>query len=145
MPTRKPLAKSQYEALSAFRYALRTFLRFSEDAAAAAGVTPQQHQALLAVKGFPGRDHVSVRELADRLQIRHHSAVGLIDRLVAEKLVIRTPSPEDRRQVHIRLTPRGEKVLETLSAAHREQLRRIGPEISLLLQRLGKAESHATY
>jgi DNA-binding MarR family transcriptional regulator len=87
---------------------------------------------------------VDVRELADRLQIRHHSAVGLIDRLVAEKLVSRAPSPEDRRRVWVRLTPRGEKVLAGLASAHREQLRRIGPEISLLLQRLGKTDSGAT-
>ena len=141
MPARKTLSKSQYETLSAFRFALRKFLRFSEDAASGAGITPQQHQALLAIKGFPGRDHVSVRELSDRLQIRHHSAVGLIDRLVSEKLVTRGSSPEDRRRVHVRLTPRGEKMLEGLAAAHREQLRRIGPEISSLLQRLGKGDS----
>jgi DNA-binding MarR family transcriptional regulator len=144
MPSAKPLSKSQYETLAALRFSLRKFLRFSEDAAVGTGITPQQHQALLAIKGFPGRDEVDVRELADRLQIRHHSAVGLIDRLVVEKLVARTPSSEDRRRVRIRLTSRGEKVLSGLAAAHREQLRRIGPEISLLLQRLGKADSDAT-
>ncbi|MEO6753630.1 MAG: helix-turn-helix domain-containing protein, partial [Chthoniobacteraceae bacterium] len=84
MAARKRLSKSQYEVLAAFRFALRRFLRFSEDAATAAGITPQQHQALLAIKGFPARDRVTVGELAERLQIRHHSAVGLIDRLVAE-------------------------------------------------------------
>jgi DNA-binding MarR family transcriptional regulator len=141
MPDRKPLSKTQYENLAAFRFALRRFLRFSEDAATAEGITPQQHQALLAVKGFPGRDHVSVSELAERLQIRHHSAVGLIDRLVTEKLVLREPSPDDRRSVHIRLTARGEKMLAGLVAAHREQLRHFGPEITLLLQRIGKADS----
>ena len=82
MSMRKPITKSQYENLAAFRFALRKFLRFSEDAAGAAGLTPQQHQALLAIKGFPGRDHVTVGELAERLQIKPHSAVGLIDRLV---------------------------------------------------------------
>jgi DNA-binding MarR family transcriptional regulator len=141
MPARKPLSKSQYETLAAFRFALRRFLRFSEDAAASAGITPRQHQALLAIKGFPGRDHVSVSELADRLQIKHHSAVGLLDRLVAEKLVSRRASPEDRRRVHIRLTARGEKILGDLVAEHREQLRHIGTEISQLLQRLGKSGS----
>jgi DNA-binding MarR family transcriptional regulator len=144
MPSSKPLSKSQYENLASFRFALRKFLRFSEDAAHNTGITPQQHQALLAIKGFPGREHVDVRELAERLQVRHHSAVGLIDRLAAEKLVARTPSPEDRRRVQIRLTSRGEKVLAKLAAAHREQLRRIGPELSLLLQRLGKSDSGAT-
>src|SRR4051794_29460836 len=114
MPARKTLSKSEYEALAAFRFALRKFLRFSEDAAASTGITPQQHQALLAIKGFPRRDHVTVRELAERLQIKQHSAVGLIDRLVVEKLVARAISPADRRLVHVRLTGHGEKVLEEL-------------------------------
>ncbi len=136
----KKLSKAQYELLASFRFALRQFLRFSEDAAQASGLTPQQHQALLAIKGFPGRDRVTVGELAKRLQIVHHSAVGLIDRLVSEKLVARETSAEDRRRVFIALTKRGEDVLETLSSAHREQLRRIGPEIGALLTRLGNLE-----
>jgi DNA-binding MarR family transcriptional regulator len=140
MSASTPLSKQQYETLASFRFALRQFLRFSEDAANAAGCLPQQYQALLAIKGFPGRDYVTVRELADRLHIKHHSAVGLIDRLVAEKFVTRGPSPEDGRRVHVRLTVRGQRVLEKLASAHREQLRRIGPEISQLLQRLGKAD-----
>jgi DNA-binding MarR family transcriptional regulator len=132
--------KSQYEMLAAFRYALRRFLRFSEGAAEAAGITAQQHQALLAIKGFPARDKITVGELAERLQLRHHSVVGLIDRLVAEKLVAREPSVEDRRQVLVQLTRRGEAVLEKLASVHREQLKRIGPEISDLLERLGSTE-----
>jgi DNA-binding MarR family transcriptional regulator len=134
------LSNSQYETLAAFRYALRQFIHFSDEAAQAAGITPQQHQALLAIKGFPGRDSVTVGELAERLQLRHHSAVGLIDRLVAEKLVTREPSAEDRRHVLIQLTIRGEKILEKLTSAHRAQLKRIGPEISQLLERLGQNE-----
>ena len=126
--------------LAAFRFSLRQFLKFSEDAAQGAGVTPQQHQALLAIKGFPGRDQVTVGELAERLQVAHHSAVGLIDRLVVEDLVVRKPSEEDRRRVFIALTKHGEDVLENLSSAHREQLRRIGPEIRQLLERLGNGE-----
>ena len=133
MARSKQLDKAQYEALAAFRYALRKFLRFSESAAQAAGITPQQHQALLAIKGFPGRDRVTVGELAERLQLRHHSVVGLIDRLVLEKLVSRAPSQTDRRQVLIALTRGGEATLEKLSALHREQLQRIGPELSRLL------------
>ncbi len=136
----RQIDKSQYETLAAFRYALRRFLRFSEGAAEAAGITAQQHQALLAIKGFPARDKITVGELAERLQLRHHSAVGLIDRLVAEKLVAREPSVEDRRQVLIQLTRRGEEVLEKLASVHREQLKRIGPEISQLLGRLGRTE-----
>jgi DNA-binding MarR family transcriptional regulator len=137
MTRAKKLHKAQYETLAAFRYALRKFIHFSETAAQAAGVTPQQHQALLAIKGFPGRDQVTVGELAERLQLRHHSTVGLIDRLVAEKLAVRAPSSDDRRQVMIRLTRRGGKTLEGLSNIHRTQLKRLGPELGLLLERLG--------
>jgi DNA-binding MarR family transcriptional regulator len=136
----RKLHKAQYETLAAFRYELRRFLHFSETAAQAAGITPQWHQALLAVKGFPGRDQVTVGELAERLQLRHHSVVGLIDRLVAEKLVVRKPSAEDRRQVLIQLTGLGEKTLEKLSSLHHEQLKRIGPELSRLLERLNSDE-----
>jgi DNA-binding MarR family transcriptional regulator len=136
MTQSKKLHKAQYETLAAFRYELRRFLHFSESAAQASGITPQRHQALLAIKGFPGRDQVTVGELAERLQLRHHSAVGLIDRLVTEKLVVRKSSMEDRRQVLIQLTASGEKTLERLSALHHEQLKQIGPELSRLLERL---------
>jgi DNA-binding MarR family transcriptional regulator len=137
--TKQP-SKSQYELLAAFRYALRQFLHFSEAAARAAGITPQQHQALLAVKGFPGRDCVTVGELAERLQLRHHSAVGLVDRMVAEKLVARAPSAQDRRQVYVQLTTRGHNVVERLSSAHSEQLKRIGPELILRLKQLAEVD-----
>lgn len=137
MAARKKLSQTQYENLAAFRYALRQFLRFSEEEAHRAGVTPQQHQALLAIKGFPGRETVTVGELAERLQLRHHSAVELVDRLMDLKLVARETSERDRRQVWVRVTPQGEQVLDQLSAPHEEQLRRIGPELRSLLQRLG--------
>lgn len=130
------LRKTQYETLAAFRYTLRKFIHFSETAAHAIGITPQQHQALLAIKGFPGRDQVTISELAERLQLRHHSAVGLVDRLVTEKLVARVPSEKDRRQVFIQLTSRGRKTLENLSAMHHKQLKQLGPEFSLLFERL---------
>jgi DNA-binding MarR family transcriptional regulator len=131
------LSKAEYETLAAFRYALRQFLRFSEESARAVGVEPQQHQALLAVKGFPGRDRITISELAERLQIRHHSAVGMVDRLVAHGLLAREPAASDRRQVYIALTERGETVLEQLTAAHKQELRRLGPELRALLDRLG--------
>jgi DNA-binding MarR family transcriptional regulator len=136
----KPLRKGQYESLAAFRYALRTFLHFSEEAAHEVGLTPQQHQALLAIKGFPGRDRITISELAERLRVRHHSAVGLIDRLVAENLVLRKPSPDDGRQVYVTLSKRGEKMLEKLSATHRDQLKLIGPELAALIARLSANE-----
>lgn len=138
--SKKKISKAQYEVLASFRFALRKFLRFSEDAAHASGLTPQQHQALLAIKGYPGRDRVTIGELADRLQVAHHSAVGLVDRLTKEKLVARETSDSDRRQVFVTLTARGEEVLEALAWAHREQLRRISPEISSLLKLLGEPE-----
>ena len=132
------LLKAQYEALADFRYSLRQFIRFSEKAAQAAGITAQQHQALLAIKGFPGRDSVTVGELAERLQLRHHSTVGLVDRLAAENLVARAASEEDRRRVFIRLTSRGENMLAKLSSAHSQQLRKMGPGLSRLLKQLAR-------
>jgi DNA-binding MarR family transcriptional regulator len=130
------LAHADYEALAAFRHALRRFLNFSGLAARSAGVSPQQHQALLAIKGFPGRRPASVGELAARMELRHHSAVGLVDRLVRRLLVRRVPDPVDRRCVRLHLTRRGDALLRRLSAAHREELRRIGPGLRRILNRL---------
>ncbi len=130
----KQVTQAEYEMLAAFRYSLRQFLRFSEDAAHSVGLAPQQHQALLAIKACPQR--MIIGDLAERLQIRHHSAVGLADRLAAKNLVRRRPNPGDRRQAYLTLTRQGEELLEKLSAAHKEQLRRIGPEIQSLLERL---------
>jgi DNA-binding MarR family transcriptional regulator len=132
------LSKAEYELLATFRYALRQFLRFSEEAARAAGIEPQQHQALLAIKGFPERDQITISELADRLQIRHHSAVGLVDRLVAHGLLAREPATGDRRQVYVGLTALGEALLEQLTAAHKQELRRLGPELRMLLGHLSE-------
>src|SRR5512141_1167992 len=108
MVRRQSTSKADYEILAEFRYALRRFLRFSESAAQELGLTPQQHQALLAIKGFPGRERVTIGELAERLQIRHHSAVGLANRLEAEKLIERSATSEDRRKVFISLTAHGD-------------------------------------
>ncbi|HXH29123.1 MAG TPA: MarR family transcriptional regulator, partial [Candidatus Polarisedimenticolia bacterium] len=106
-----PVGHDEHRLLASFRYSLRLFLRFSEEAARRCGLTPQQHQALLAVKGFPGRDRVTVSELAERLQVRHHSAVGLVDRLSARGLVARRSASEDRRRVYVEVTPRGSALL----------------------------------
>ena len=130
------VTKTEYETLADLRYSLRQFLHFSEEAAHQAGITPQQHQALLAIKGFRETKDIGVGELAERLQVRHHSAVGLVDRLVSKGLVIRKHPAADRRQVHLALTGRGRRTLEKLSAAHKEQLRRVGPHIESLLKRL---------
>jgi DNA-binding MarR family transcriptional regulator len=126
-----------FELLAAFRYALRQFLRFSEQAARSQGLTPQQHQALLAVRGFPG-GQITIGELAERLQIRHHSAVGMVDRLTAMGLATRAPAAEDRRKVHIVLSARGAKTLDALAAVHRDELRRLGPQLRTLMDQIGR-------
>lgn len=127
------ITKAHYESLASLRHALRRFLGFSQDAAKQAGVMPQQHQALLAIKGFPGRDYASIAELAERLQLRHHSVVGLVDRLVSRQLLRRTVSTADRRRVELRLTAKGEKIIQRLSALHLRELRQHGPELHRLL------------
>ena len=133
---RPAIPKSQYEALAALRYGLRRFTNFSEGAARGSGLTPQQHQALLAIKGFPGRDFVSIAELAERLQLRHHSTIGLVDRLARDGLLRRTPSAVDRRRVELRVTARGERVLAKLAATHLRELRQLGPELHRLIGRI---------
>lgn len=130
---RKKITKTQYERLGAFRHGLGRFLRFSHEAARRAGLRPQQHQALLAIKGFPGRDYVSVRELAERLHVKHNSAVGLVDRLEERGLIRRSLSKQDARQLDIRLTKRGEALIEKLSQTHLQELRSVGPQLRELL------------
>jgi len=130
------ITQSEYETLAAFRYSLRLFLRFSEEAAQSIGLAPQQHQALLSIKGFPGRDKITITELAERMQIRHQSAVGLVDRLTGQGLLVREQSLTDRRQVYATLTPKGLALLEQLSAVHKEELRRILPELQKLSEHL---------
>jgi DNA-binding MarR family transcriptional regulator len=134
-PANDVLKKSDYETLAAFRYGLRKFLGFSEAAAKREGVSPQQYQALLAIEGFPGRNSVSIGELAEQMQIAHHSAVGLVDRMEKLKLVQRKQSQEDRRCVDVSLTRTGLNLLEKLYRVHRAELRSSGPKwIKLLKQ-----------
>lgn len=121
----EPVTKEEYETIAAFRYAIRRFLRFSEQAARTEGLTPQQHQLLLTVKGFPGREHATVSELAHRLQMSQHSVVGLIDRVEAQGLVRREHSTVDRRQVFVSLTADGEEKLRRLTSQHRRELRTV--------------------
>jgi DNA-binding MarR family transcriptional regulator len=129
-----PLAKADYETLAALRYDIRRFLRFSEEAARAAGLTPRHYQALLAIKGFPQRERVTVGELADQLKVAHHSAVGLVNRLVSQDLVEREYGQEDRRNVYVKLSREGAKLLGKLSEAHRMEISRISPHIRQLLE-----------
>jgi DNA-binding MarR family transcriptional regulator len=128
--------KTDYESLAEFRYALRHYLRFSKNAVETVGLTLQQHQALLFIIGFPGREQVTIGELAERLQIRHHSTVGLVDRLEEQGLVERIPNEEDRREVFIGLTQKGVAVLESLASMHREELRHLGPQLCVMLEQI---------
>ena len=129
-----------YKVLAEFRFHLARFLAFSEGATKAEGLAPRQHQALLAIKGYPGGAEITIGDLAERLCIRHHSAVGLVDRLVASGHLARQADRTDRRRIHLALTKKGEKVLAALSATHRNELRRITPLLTPLLTRLGAPE-----
>jgi DNA-binding MarR family transcriptional regulator len=121
----EPLTKEDFEALARFRFAIRRYLRFSEETVRRHGVTPQQYQLMLALKGFPGRDWAVVREIAERLQLRHHSVVELVDRAQSQGLVRRSADPRDARAVRVHLTDQGERLLGRLSALHRDELRRM--------------------
>lgn len=125
-PSSQPLQKSQYEALSEFRYQLRRFLHFSETAAKGAGLTPLQYLLMLHVRGFPGRDWATVNELADRLQMQHHGVVALLTRCEEAGLVKRVKSEVDRRVVEVHLQPLGAEQLEQLAALHDAELRSLG-------------------
>ncbi len=129
------ISKTEYEALAGFRHALRAFLRFSEIAARAEGLTPQHHQLLLAIKGMPGREWSTVGELADALQLNHNAAVQLVDRAETLDLVRRSAGHGDRRVVEVRLTRVGEAILSRLTALHRDELRRIGVDLMQALNR----------
>ena len=130
----KTLTAADYRRLAEFRYLLRQFLHFSEQAAEDAGLTAQQHQALLAVKGFGGAGPLTVGDLAQRLGIKHKSAVGLVDRLLANSLMKRQSAAEDRREVLLTLTAKADKILAGLSAAHHDELQRIAPLLQGLLK-----------
>jgi DNA-binding MarR family transcriptional regulator len=129
----------EYEQLAAFRRALRGFLRFSEVEAERSGVTAQNYQALLAVRACPENKRVTINDLAQQLMIRHNSAVGLVDRLTRQRLVAREAAAEDGRKVHLRLTAKGDRVLERLAEVHRVELRRIAPQLEELLQEITRA------
>jgi len=125
--SRYHLTTPDYAQLAAWRRALRTFLRFSERAAAEVGLAAQQYQALLVVRGWTEPRPLTINDLARELYIKHNSTVGLVDRLVQQSLMTRTISTADRRKVELALTPRGRTVLATLAAMHRRELQRLGP------------------
>ena len=129
--TQAPLTKAEFEALSEFRFQIRRFERFSEDAVQACGITPLQYLLLLHVKGFPGREFATVGELAQRLQAKPHGVVALISRCEEHQLVERRQSEVDRRQVEIHLLPAGERVLAHLAGLHRTELQSLGNVFSV--------------
>ncbi|MCC6474754.1 MAG: MarR family transcriptional regulator [Burkholderiales bacterium] len=137
-----PLETPDYARLAALRYTLRRFLHFSESAAEAAGTTAQHYQALLVLRAGAGAgaERLAINDLARQLLIKHNSAVGLVDRLMGQGLVVRRRSAEDRREVHLRLTAKGRRLLERVAGVHRRELERIGPD----LRRLLRSVPHAT-
>ena len=125
-----------YRVLADFRYQIRRFLRFSEQAAAAEGLEAQQHQFLLTIRAETDADPPTIGQIADRLLIHHHSAVGLADRLEERGLVERLRGAGDRRTVRLRLTRQGAEILERLSALHSKELRQSGPDLVAALEHL---------
>ncbi|MFI4952608.1 MAG: MarR family winged helix-turn-helix transcriptional regulator [Burkholderiales bacterium] len=132
------LATRDYAQLAAFRHALRGFLRFGETAASELGLTSQHYQAMLVLRGCPEDRRVTINDLAQELFIKHNSAVGLVDRLAQEKLIVREPSSADRRKVELLLTGRGRQVLAKLAAMHRRELQRIGPILKRFFAELSR-------
>ena len=136
MTNAEALDSSEYRKLEEFRFQIRRFLNFSESAARSAGIEPQQHQALLVLKAAPDDCLPTIGYLAERLFVKHHSAVGLVDRLEAMRLLTRRPSPEDARQVFIQLTKKGIKVLHSLSVSHQMELREMSSKLTRALRAL---------
>ena len=132
----KDLTLDDYHALAEFRYQIRHFIHFSERAARSAGLNPQHHQLLLAIKGHPMDKQPTVQDMAERLHIRHHSTVELSNRLSARGLIRKRHDPGDRRRVLLEITPRGEAVLRKLSLIHRTQLESAGRDLIRSLQKL---------
>ena len=130
--TQPALSDADYATLAEFRFTLRQFMAFSEGQAASHGLTAQQHQTLLAIRAAPP-DHATIGYVAERLLLKPHSASGLVDRLEALELLARRPSPTDRRQALLTLTPKAQAILAQLSATHREEIRRLGPLLRALL------------
>lgn len=130
------LRHADFRLLAEFRFVLRRFMQFSEAAAAKVGLESQQHQALLVIKAYEGDGRPSIGHIAEQLGIRHHSAVGLVNRLVAAELLTRTTDAADRRRVKLGLTTKANRKLEALSSAHRDELRQMAPMLRATLSRL---------
>jgi DNA-binding MarR family transcriptional regulator len=139
----KRLTLSDYQALAEFRYQIRKFLHFSEKAVQASGLERGQYQLMLAIKGIPEGVRPRIRELATRMQIQHHSAVELVNRLEAGGFVRRDRAQDDRREVLLALTPKGEKVLAELAMHHHEELQSAAPKLVTALRRVMKTGKDA--
>lgn len=131
-----------FQALAELRYRIRRFIRFSENAAREAAIEPQQHQLLLAVKGLPDGMKPTISVLAERMQLKHHSVVGLIDRLVERGLLIRLRATDDKRQVLIKLSHHGEVVLGKLALHHLHELQAMGSKFVTVLQSVIEGPPH---
>jgi len=125
-----------YRALAELRYQIRRFVSFSEREARRAGIEPQQHQLLLAVKGLPPEGRPTIKALAERLCVQHHTAVALVDQVEAREWARRERHAADRREILVRLTPSGERLLRRLSVLHRDQLRVVGPTLAAALSEI---------
>ena len=139
MKTRGLVQGADYQALAEFRYQIRRFLRFSEEVARKTGLEPRHHQLMLTVKGAGEDAEPRIAYLAERLQIRHHSAVELVDRLVKKGLILRSRGDHDRREVHVTLTPRGERMLAALTVHTSAELRSAAPALVRALRRVMSA------
>lgn len=135
-----PLSDAEYRALGEFRRGLREFFSYSESGAAEHDISSQQHQALLAIRAHTGPEAMSVGELAECLMIKHHSAVGLVDRMVEGGLVVRLESQVDRRRVLLGLTPEGRRILSAISLRNLERLSSTGKVLSSLVRTVRRLE-----
>ena len=132
----KATSQPNIQAMAELRYQIRLFLRFSETAARQAGIEPQQHQLLLAIKGLPRSSKPTVGVLAERMQLQPHSIVGLVDRLAERGFLLRLRATDDRRQVLVKLTHDGEEFLRKLAVHHLHELRSVGPKFKTVLKSL---------
>ncbi len=132
------ITNEDYARLAAFRLVLRGFLHFSEEAAAEVGLTGQHYQALLILRGWPPGQPMTINDLAQQLFLKHNSAVGLVDRLASDGLLVRAPSSVDRRKVELRLTAHGSRLLARLAERHRSELERIAPELEAFFHQLAR-------
>jgi DNA-binding MarR family transcriptional regulator len=136
----KDISAEEYRSLAEFRYQIRRFLAFSEELAREAGMEPQQHQLLLAVKGLPDGARATIGELAERLQLKHHSTVELVNRLEKLAYVSREAGEEDRREVIVHLTQAGSRILRKLSIAHHQELEIAGPRLAKALRAMARQQ-----